>query len=121
MTLTFVLPFPPSTNNAYANVRGRRVKSKAARAYALEVRQAVAEQFPAHERFEFSDRRLRVNITAHEPDRRRRDIANVEKLATDAVMKQLGTDDRYIDDLRITRGMRSRNGGSITYQIEVLS
>lgn len=33
-TYTFTLPYPPSTNNLFATVRGRRVKTAAARQYA---------------------------------------------------------------------------------------
>lgn len=33
--MTFTLPYPPSTNNLYATVRGRRVLSAAGRAFKL--------------------------------------------------------------------------------------
>ena len=35
--MTFSLPFPPSSNNAYAVRNGRKVKTSTARAYAAEV------------------------------------------------------------------------------------
>ena len=46
------LPFPPSTNTAYATVRGRRVKTKRAREYADEAH-ICAFVNPATQRLRF--------------------------------------------------------------------
>lgn len=101
------LPWPPSTNNAYANVKGRRVKTKAARHYAVDVAAALLELPKADREWARSlpsDARFKVAIAVHPPDRRRRDLANVEKIAVDAIFNWLGHDDSRIDDLHITRG-----------------
>ena len=120
--MTVSLPFPPSTNHAYATVNGRRVKTAAARAYAQEVAWRVAEHARALTQAELplpdlTSERLKVSIVVHAPDGRRRDLSNLEKIATDAVFKQLGLDDSQIDRLEITRGAKSRNGGSLTYTL----
>jgi crossover junction endodeoxyribonuclease RusA len=120
--MTVTLPFPPSSNHAYATVKGRRVKTAAARAYAIEVAWRVAEHARALTQAELplpdlTSERLKVSIVVHEPDRRRRDIVSCEKLVTDAVFKQLGLDDSQVDHLEITRGSKSRNGGSLTYTL----
>jgi crossover junction endodeoxyribonuclease RusA len=124
MDMTVTLPFPPSTNHAYATVNGRRVKTAAARAYALEVAHRVREHARALTQAEqpppdLTTERLAVKIVAHAPDNRRRDLSNLEKLATDAVFKQLGLDDSQVDHLEITRGVKSRNGGSLTYTLSL--
>ena len=121
--MTFSLPFPPSSNNAYTNARNHngRVKTSAARAYAAEVGYLVADQLRTSEPEAADDltgQRLRVEIIVHEPDKRRRDIVSCEKLVTDAVFKQLGIDDSQIDHLTLSRGPKSRNGGSLTYTVE---
>ena len=117
--MTVTLPWPPSTNHAYATVRGRRVKTAAARAYALEVAYRVADYQRTDEQppENLTSERLKVRIVVHAPDNRRRDLSNLEKIATDAVFKQLGLDDSQVDHLEITRGAKSRNGGSLTYTL----
>lgn len=39
--ISFTLPLPPSTNNLFATVRGRRVKSRAYKAWLLEAGRAI--------------------------------------------------------------------------------
>ena len=118
--MTFPLPFPPSSNHAYATVNGRRVKTAAARQYAEEVAWRVHEHVRALDEPapNLKGERLKVRIVVHAPDNRRRDLSNLEKLVTDAVFKQLGLDDSQVDHLEITRGVKSRNGGSLTYTLE---
>jgi crossover junction endodeoxyribonuclease RusA len=104
--VTLTLPYPPSTNHAYAVRNGRKVKTTAARAYATEVAWAVADEErvdPDGWRPTPTDR-LAVTIYVHAPDRRRRDLANTEKLALDAVCTALGIDDSQIDQLTLSRG-----------------
>ncbi len=120
--MTFSLPFPPTSNNIYTNARNHngRVKTAAARAYSSEVGYLVADQLRTDEQPtpDLTGQRLRVEIIVHEPDKRRRDIVSCEKLVTDAVFKQLGIDDSQIDHLTLSRGPKSRNGGSLTYIVE---
>lgn len=99
--MTFTLPYPPTTNHAYTVSRGRKIKTMRARQYAEHVQYVVLA-----ERVETDLRgaRLRVKIRVHAPDRRKRDLANVEKLAVDAVFAALDLDDSQIDSLTLVRG-----------------
>lgn len=119
MTASITLPWPPSTNNAYAVRNGRKVKTTAARSYAREVVHAVStkKEWRSLKNELRSTHALKVTITAHYPDRRRRDLANLEKLANDAIFTWLGVDDSQIVDLRLTRG-DDRDGGALTVTVE---
>jgi Holliday junction resolvase RusA-like endonuclease len=52
--------------------------------------------------------RLSFTVAVHFPDKRRADIANREKLLTDAVCSALGIDDEQIDRLLMIRGEISK-------------
>lgn len=99
--MILTLPWPPTTNNAYATVNGRRVKTRAARTYALEAERTARAAHP-HPPFTRTDR-LHVTINLHPPDRRPFDIANREKLLIDAISPALGFNDNQIDQLHIHR------------------
>jgi len=95
------LPYPPS-NNAYwrhiskGPLAGRVLISEEGRRF----REAVIAQV---DRFKL-DGRLKVEIEATMPDRRRRDIDNLPKAVLDALTHaQVWGDDNQIDDLRIYR------------------
>lgn len=112
------LPWPPSTNHAYATIRGRRVKTKEARDYAKIV--AAWLNTPAGRRARETwngDTRFRVRLEAHPPDRRRRDLANLEKIAVDAAFAWLQQDDSRIDHLELVRLDPDRPAGRIVLEI----
>ena len=113
------LPWPPSTNNAYLITRGRKVKTQAARRYAQDVTVACAtaemRALRAYARA-LDDPRFAVTFIVHEPDRRRRDLSNLEKIATDAVFTWLNQDDCRIDDHHTIRAERMKPG-SLTLRI----
>lgn len=102
---TLELPFPPTTNHAYATVttRGgaRRVKSAAARNYAL-VAQVLTKRVHPFPIFTIRDR-IAITIALHPPDARRFDIANREKILVDAISSVLGFDDSQVDRITIER------------------
>ena len=105
--MTLKLPYPPTTNHAYAVRNGRKIKSATARAYANEVSWRVADERrvdPDGWHPTPTDR-LTVVIHVHPPDNRRRDLANTEKLALDAVCAALDIDDSQIDQLTLVRGV----------------
>lgn len=116
--VTLTLPYPPTTNHAYTIARGRKVKTAAARGYAQHVATLTRAQAPATTLTR--EHRLAVTVAVHPPDRRRRDLANVEKLVVDAVMSTLGLDDSQIDDLRLTRCERV-DGGRLIVGIYALA
>jgi crossover junction endodeoxyribonuclease RusA len=98
--IALTLPWPPSANNLHAVVRGRKVLSKAGRMYRELVALRVLELRPQP----LGKARLTVQIDAHEPDKRRRDIANIEKAAIDSLTRTgLWDDDSQIDHLSIRR------------------
>ena len=121
--MRLVLPFPPSTNTAYATVRGRRVKTKRAREYAEHVQflcsvNAWCDTWIIKTQELDVMPRLAVTIEVHPPDRRRRDLANMEKLCVDAVFSYLGMDDSLIDDLHLTRRELDKPHGKLVVTIQ---
>ena len=114
------LPFPPSTNNTYANVNGRRVKTKKAREYTTTIMWHCAQtntDMSSALRSQGDAPRLAVTIDVHPPDKRRRDLANLEKLAIDAIFKYIGLDDSLIDDLHLVRREVDRPNGKLIITI----
>jgi Holliday junction resolvase RusA-like endonuclease len=105
MTTTLKLPWPPTSNHAYATITtragARRVKSAAARNYAL-ITQVLTKRVHPTPIFTTSDR-IAVTLQLHPPDARRFDIANREKILIDAVSRVLGFDDSQIDIITIER------------------
>ena len=120
--MTISLPYPPSTNHAYCVRNGRKVKTAEARAYAGEVAWRVADHVRTGEQppERWNGHRLAVTIDVHPPDLRRRDLANLEKLAIDAVAHQLGFDDSQIDVLTLRRRAVDRTNPRIVLTLEVI-
>jgi crossover junction endodeoxyribonuclease RusA len=105
--VTLKLPYPPTTNHAYTVARGRKIKTAVARQYAAHVHYAVADERRVDPDgwYPTTTDRLRVVVHVHPPDNRKRDLANTEKLALDAVCSALGVDDSQIDQLTLVRGV----------------
>jgi crossover junction endodeoxyribonuclease RusA len=98
--IELTLPWPPSVNHYWRNVAGKTIISADGRAY----RKAVADQVLIQRGAKQMAGRLAVEIVAHVPDKRRRDLDNLLKSVLDS-MTHAGVwlDDSQIDDLRITR------------------
>lgn len=100
-SLRFITPLPPSTNNAYATVSGRRVKTKVAREFTERVgdivvaAKAVAGGVPAPP--------FALHLGVWFPDEGRRDISNTIKLLEDSLMRAIGADDRHVHLLIVQR------------------
>lgn len=93
------LPWPPTVNTYYRNVKGKTLISEDGRAY----RKAVADQVLV-QRVKRQEGSLRVLIEAYPPDRRVRDLDNLLKATLDSLTKAgVWADDSQIDDLRIVR------------------
>jgi len=120
--MTLTLPWAPSANNAYAVVRGRKIKTARAREYAHEVMWRVADEMRVDPDGGWPTKhdRLTVTIDMYPPDRRRFDVAGKEKLPIDAVCKQLGIDDSQIDVLTLRRAPIDRTNPRVVLTLEAL-
>ena len=74
VTTIVVLPWPPSVNAYWRTVQGRTMVSKKGRIY----KQAATRAVLAAGANKHLSGRLRVKLTAYPPDRRRRDIDNLQ-------------------------------------------
>jgi crossover junction endodeoxyribonuclease RusA len=93
------LPWPPSNNNYYAVVRGRKVLGRAGRAYREAVALACMAEAGGH-----VTGRVRAEIFAYPKDRRRFDLDNLLKAILDAAQHAgLYADDSQIDSLEVHR------------------
>lgn len=88
------LPYPPSVNHYWRRVGARTLISRGGRAF----RESVCSILAAHG-IEPMDGPLCVSIDVHPPDRRRRDIDNLQKALLDA----LAHGGAYHDDSQIVR------------------
>lgn len=99
-TYRFSLPWPPSNNRYYRHNRGRTHISAEGAAYRRKVADYIAEQMLDIK----TPERLRVRIDCWMPDRRRRDLDNLQKAAFDALTKAgFWLDDSQVDDYRVVR------------------
>lgn len=95
-----MLPFPPSTNNLFAG-KARRFTSKAYKAWQAEADHALLQQTPLPR---FADRVV-MTLTFGRPDKRRRDLGNLEKAISDQLVKHgILADDSLIEVLMLAWG-----------------
>ena len=103
-TLQITVGFPPSTNNLYANVRGRRVKTQEAREYAEHVSRVAWLWTKLH-----GDPPLppyRLTITLYPGNGRRIDASNGIKCLEDGLFTGLEMNDRTVDEVTCRFGER---------------
>ena len=114
--VSVVLPWPPSVNSYWRSYRGRNILSKRGRLY----KEAAGRAVLAAGANRHLSGRLRVKLVAYPPDRRRRDIDNLTKLALDS-MQVAGVylDDSQIDELTIIRA-EVEKGGVIVAEVETI-
>lgn len=100
MYACLLLPLPPTTNNLFVNnprTRGR-FPSKAYKAWQGEADRALMTQQPLPS---FAGP-VAVVMSIGRPDKRRRDLANYEKAATDQIVKAgVLTDDSLIEKITL--------------------
>lgn len=93
------LPWPPSLNSYYRIFRSRILISRSGRAYRKKIIALLQDRFPSALKG-----RLQVTICVHPPDRRRRDLDNLQKGLQDALQHAgVFEDDSQIDSLCIHR------------------
>jgi crossover junction endodeoxyribonuclease RusA len=110
--VTLTLPWPPSVNHYYRRVGHATVISKEGRRYRQRVvGEALLAGSPRVEG------RLAVRIVASPPDRRRRDLDNLQKSLLDA-LQHAGVygDDSQIDRITVERASTS-DGGRVVVEI----
>ena len=99
-----ILPWPPSVNHYWKSFRGRVIIGKAGRDY----RNSVLQLLHGHTVF---TTKLKVDIVAFQPDKRRRDLDNLLKAPLDALTHAgIWKDDSQIVDLRIRWGEQVKDG-----------
>ena len=105
MVVSFTLPVPPSVNKATAVVNGRKIKAKDCRIYEKDIHALVTAQMGVIGQSAFDKKqRLEVAYFYYFADNRRRDIANYEKVLTDALQKAgVFHDDSQIDCMYLER------------------
>ena len=101
--VTFALPWPPSVNAAYRSVliggKVRVLLSREGRAYKDAARVHLMQQcVPC-----FGTARVAVEVIVFPPDRRARDLGNLDKLLMDAMEPQVFHNDSQIDYLVFDR------------------
>ncbi len=110
--ITLTLPWPPSVNHYYRRVGNATLISKEGRRYRTRVAGEVL--LAGSPRVEG---RLAVRLAAYPPDRRRRDLDNVQKALLDA-LQHAGVygDDSQIDRITVERA-EVRDGGRVVVEI----
>lgn len=123
--VTFELPLPPSINQQYATINGRRVLSRSSRTYKRTVKRKIQqmrrhgripEPFVAQAKSGF----LALFIDFYFETPLRRDLDGGLKIAQDAICAGLGTDDRRVVDIHLVK-RTDRHNPRIEVELEVLS
>lgn len=106
----FTLPWPPSMNSNWRNVGNRTLLSADARKF----RATVCRMFNAGgPRKPPAGGRIALAMDAYPPDRRRRDLDNIQKPTLDALQHAGVYEDDSQIDLLITRRCDVRPGGKL--------
>ncbi|MEB8212227.1 crossover junction endodeoxyribonuclease RusA [Raoultella ornithinolytica] len=110
------LPWPPSNNRYYRHNRGRTHISTEGQAY----RDSIARIIKDKTLDIGLSTPLKIRIECHMPDRRRRDLDNLQKAVFDALTKSgFWLDDQQVDDYRVKR-MPIVKGGRLELTITEL-
>ena len=115
--ISIELPWPPSVNRVWRNIKGKTLLSAEGRSYRELVGQRCLIKRIAGKRLAG---RLSVKILVNPPNKIRRDIDNLAKVPLDALTHAaVWLDDSQIDELYIRRD-EIKKGGFITIQITEL-
>lgn len=112
---TLQIPYPPTANNLFFNAGKRRVKTKAYDAWLAEALAVLRAQRPRTVSGSY-----RLTIIATRPDKRRRDVANLEKPIGDALVKAgIVEDDSLCQSIQLAWAWDSIvKGGHVALRVE---
>jgi crossover junction endodeoxyribonuclease RusA len=101
--ITFTLPYPPSVNKLWQNVRGRVVLTEAARRYKEEAYLIALTSHPAAKIPYFDDvDRLSISLRVYRP-RAIGDLDNTAKIVLDSLQKVVYRNDSQIVEIHMYR------------------
>lgn len=110
------LPWPPTVNTYWRHSRGRHYISEKGTQYRKDIIQIIQQQNLNINTIA----RLKFSIIANQPDKRRRDLDNLQKAVFDSLVHAgFMADDEQIDDFRVRRGVQVK-GGSLVVLITEL-
>lgn len=112
------LPYPPSVNHYWRHYRGRVVISQKGRAYRERVLALLARGYGNGPRKPPSGGRIALEMNAFPPDRRRRDLDNIQKAILDSLEHGGVYEDDSQIDLLITRRCEVNKPGRIDIQMD---
>jgi Holliday junction resolvase RusA-like endonuclease len=94
------LPFPPSANAIWRNVKGRTLKSERYRQWSTVAGRELKAQSPSKVRGPYE-----IDLTFEVRDARRRDLGNLEKAVSDLLQEHgVIEDDCFAQDIRLRWG-----------------
>lgn len=118
MSVEVVLPWPPSVNAMWRNVKGRTLLSVRGRSFRKDALAACLVGGVTQRRL---TGRLSLHLVVCAPDRRERDLDNTVKGVQDALTHAgVWLDDSQIDRLVVERGPIVR-GGEVRVAVEVIN
>lgn len=113
--LDLALPYPPTVNRAWRMVNGRMLISREGRLYRSRVQAILAGMG-----LRPSAQRLALAVEVRPPDRRRRDLDNVQKGLLDALEAGGAYEDDSQIDLLVTRRGPITAGGDVYVRLDEL-
>lgn len=118
--MSFTIPYPPSINHYWRNFRGRMVISQEGRAFRQNVCALLASGRGNGPRKPPSEGRIALAMDAFPPDRRRRDLDNIQKATLDALQHAGVYEDDSQIDLLLARRRETVPGGRLVITMNEL-
>jgi len=107
------LPYPPTTNNLFLNVGKRRVRTPRYDAWLREGAAMIAQQRPQKVTGPYA-----LYLRAVRPDRRARDLGNLEKPVSDLLVKcGIVRDDSDACTIVLAWVLSNPSGAAVTVQV----
>lgn len=115
------LPWPPSVNHYYMRTKFGMAIGARGKAFRLEAIYLCNREVLKAERFG-AGQRLHVSVAAFAPDRRKRDLDNLNKCLLDALTHAgVYVDDSQIDHLELIRKQVQNKAGRVIVTIEEIA